>query len=167
MELALDDNVEQLEWKFRIGMEFNSEPMDYKYYNEYGKRLGFSIRRHYTNKRFNHHQEVMVFGATLMYNKDIESFKWLSHTFLEAMSNSPPQIIIIDQDAAMAKSIPNVMPITFHKLCKWHIMQNSTKHVSRIVTMTKIDSNMSTKPVKDKLAYFINHIDEGANFLTA
>ncbi|KAK9273078.1 hypothetical protein L1049_017885 [Liquidambar formosana] len=66
----------------------------------------------------------------------------------------------------MAKVISNVMPMTFHRLCKWYIMQNATKHVSRIATTIKTNSNMSTKSIKDKLAYFMDHIDEEADFIT-
>ncbi|KAK9290053.1 hypothetical protein L1049_008217 [Liquidambar formosana] len=314
MELPLDDSVEQLEWKPRMGMEFDIETKAYDYNNEYCRRVGFNIRRQYRNMskthgcistclyvcsnegvlrkkgnelvmaeeaglsirdtyslmstqvggreslRFtklnqknylrsrrmsklaygeagslmryfkeqtlknpsfyhaiqfdneeqitnifwvdarmiidysqfgdvvsfdttykinkehrpfavfvglNHHREVVIFGAALMYDETIESFEWLFQTFLEAMSNRVPQTIITDQDAAMAKAIPNVMPNTFHRLCKWHIMQNATKHVSRITTTVEIDSDMSTTSVKGKLAYFMDHIDEEADFLAA
>ncbi|KAK9286519.1 hypothetical protein L1049_014917 [Liquidambar formosana] len=67
----------------------------------------------------------------------------------------------------MAKAIPNVMHNTFHTLCKWYIMQNATKHVSRIATEIETDSNMSTKSIKYKLAYFMDHINKKANFLAA
>ena len=31
---------------------------------------------------FNHHQEVVIFGATLLYDETAESFKWLFESFL-------------------------------------------------------------------------------------
>ena len=35
--------------------------------------------------RINHHKQSIIFGATLLYDKTIESFKWLFETILIAM----------------------------------------------------------------------------------
>ncbi|KAK9267982.1 hypothetical protein L1049_010419 [Liquidambar formosana] len=108
---------------------------------------------------FNHHRETVVFGAALMYDETAESFSWLFETFLEAMSNKPPKTILTEQDATMAEALSQVMPSTFHRLCKCHIMQNVVKHVS----------NVGPKPgcVKGALAYFMDHIDEEDDFVAA
>ena len=34
------------DWKPRFGMEFDSDERAYEFYNSYGRRMGFSIRRH-------------------------------------------------------------------------------------------------------------------------
>ncbi|XP_028121982.1 protein FAR1-RELATED SEQUENCE 5-like [Camellia sinensis] len=77
---------------------------------------------------FNYHRETVVFGAALSYDETAETFVWLFQTFLEAMSKKAPKTLFTDQDAAMAKAIPIVMPDTSHRLCTWHLMQNALRH---------------------------------------
>ncbi|KAK9904611.1 hypothetical protein M0R45_000573 [Rubus argutus] len=38
------------------------------------------------------------------------------------MPSGPPKVIITDQDAAIAKAITQVLPLTLHRYCIWHIM---------------------------------------------
>ncbi|XP_062145348.1 protein FAR1-RELATED SEQUENCE 5-like [Alnus glutinosa] len=84
---------------------------------------------------FNHHREVVIFGAGLLYDETIESFEWLFETFFEAMSGKKkkPNTIFTDQDPAMAKAILVVMPNTYHRLCTWHLMQNALKHIGHLL----------------------------------
>ncbi|XP_028123107.1 protein FAR1-RELATED SEQUENCE 5-like [Camellia sinensis] len=63
---------------------------------------------------FNHHRETVIFGAALLYDETAESFVWLFQNFLEAMSKNAPKTLFTDQDAAMAKAIPIVMPDMSH-----------------------------------------------------
>ncbi|KAK9265802.1 hypothetical protein L1049_003408 [Liquidambar formosana] len=102
MELALDDSVEQLEWKPRIGMEFDIKIKAYKYYNEYGRR-----------------------GALAF------------------------------EDITLIRAMQMAYNTKCHEV--W----------GRIATEIETDFNMSTKSIKDKLPYFMDHIDEEANFLAA
>ena len=39
---------------------------------------------------FNHHRGVVIFGAVLLYDKMVESFKWLFKSFLDAYANKKP-----------------------------------------------------------------------------
>ncbi|XP_038711749.1 protein FAR1-RELATED SEQUENCE 5-like [Tripterygium wilfordii] len=78
---------------------------------------------------FNHHKGVAIFGAALLYNKIVDSFKWLFRSFLDAQNGKRPQTIFTDQDATMARALKDEMPNTFHGLCNWHIMQNAIKHL--------------------------------------
>ncbi|XP_028093881.1 protein FAR1-RELATED SEQUENCE 5-like [Camellia sinensis] len=79
---------------------------------------------------FNHHRETVIFGAALLYDETAESFVWLFQNFLEVMSRKAPKTLFTDQDTAMAKAIPIVMPNTSYQLCTWHLMQNVLKHVN-------------------------------------
>ncbi|XP_028110428.1 protein FAR1-RELATED SEQUENCE 5-like [Camellia sinensis] len=79
---------------------------------------------------FNQHRETVIFGAALLYDETANSFAWLFQNFLEAMSRKAPKTLFTDQDAAMAKAMPIVMPDTSHRLCTWHLMQNALKHVN-------------------------------------
>ncbi|XP_075660953.1 protein FAR1-RELATED SEQUENCE 1-like [Castanea sativa] len=53
--------------------------------------------------------------------------------FFEAMSGKKPKTIFTNQDLAMAKAISLVMPNTYHRLCKWHLMQNALKGVNHVL----------------------------------
>ncbi|XP_056690357.1 protein FAR1-RELATED SEQUENCE 5-like [Spinacia oleracea] len=78
---------------------------------------------------FNHFRETTVFGAALLYDETIESFKWLFETFLATHCNKETKTIFTDQDIAMGKAIAEVMPNVWHGLCTWHITENATKHL--------------------------------------
>ncbi|KAK9285827.1 hypothetical protein L1049_025028 [Liquidambar formosana] len=108
--------------------------------------------------RFNHHRATVVFGAALMYDETAESFTWLFETFLEVMSNKPPKTILTDQDAAMAKAVSKAMLYTFHRLCKWHILQNAMKNNVNLI---------GPKPgcIKGVLAYFMENVDDKEDFV--
>ncbi|XP_043710597.1 protein FAR1-RELATED SEQUENCE 5-like [Telopea speciosissima] len=82
---------------------------------------------------FNHHRGVTIFGAALLYDETVPSFKWLFETFLETHGQKKPKTIFTDQDAAMARAIGEVLPETWHGLCTWHIMQNGIKHFDNLM----------------------------------
>nr|XP_011468393.1 PREDICTED: protein FAR1-RELATED SEQUENCE 5-like [Fragaria vesca subsp. vesca] len=106
---------------------------------------------------FNHHREVIIFGAALMYDEMADSFIWLFETFLDAMFGKSPKTIFTDQDAAMAKAISVVMPDTYHRLCIWHIMQNAMKKVNHVFR--------SRTRVHKVLSKFIDSYEEEYEFL--
>ncbi|XP_062014022.1 protein FAR1-RELATED SEQUENCE 5-like [Rosa rugosa] len=83
---------------------------------------------------FNHHRETIIFGVALMYDETADSFIWLFETFLRAMSGKAPKTIFTYQDAAMAKALRHDMPDSYHRLCKWHMMQNAIKHGHSFLT---------------------------------
>ena len=80
----------------------------------------------------NHHKQTVIFGAALLYDETIESFKWLFETFLEEMSGKQQKTVLTDQSAAMASAISEVFPQTHHRLCVWHIYQNAAKQLSHV-----------------------------------
>ncbi|XP_065628791.1 protein FAR1-RELATED SEQUENCE 5 [Quercus suber] len=82
---------------------------------------------------FNHHRGLTVFGAALLYDETVESFKWLFESFLVAHGGKRPKTIFRDQDPTMAKALSEVMPNTYHGLCTWHIMQNGIKHLGNLM----------------------------------
>ncbi|XP_058088423.1 protein FAR1-RELATED SEQUENCE 5-like [Magnolia sinica] len=97
----------------------------------------------------NHHKQTVIFGASLLYDETIESFKWLFQTFLSAMFGKQPMTILTDQDAAMANALASVMPETYHRLCMWHIYQNVAKHLSNVFNGLKSFGSDFSKCVYD------------------
>ena len=63
---------------------------------------------------FNHHREMVIFGAALLYNETTESFKWLFESFLKAHGGRKPKSIFTNQDFAIAKALAEVMSETWH-----------------------------------------------------
>jgi zinc finger SWIM domain-containing protein 3 len=88
-----------------------------------------------------HHKQTIIFGAALIYDETVDSFKWLFKTFLSAMSGKQPTTILTDQSAAMAKAISEVFPNSHHRLCVWHIYQNAAKHMSHVFHSSKQFAN--------------------------
>lgn len=72
----------------------------------------------------------MIFGAALLYDETVDSFKWLFETFLSTHNPKHPRTIFIDQDIAMGKAIGEVFVDATHGLCTWHMSQNAINHLS-------------------------------------
>ncbi|XP_074566345.1 protein FAR1-RELATED SEQUENCE 3-like [Curcuma longa] len=70
----------------------------------------------------NHHHQTIIFGCGFLSDERADSFVWLLKTFIEAMPNGAPKVIITDQDPAMTKAIAQVFPQTIHRYCLWHIL---------------------------------------------
>ncbi|KAM6573262.1 hypothetical protein CsatA_017342 [Cannabis sativa] len=77
----------------------------------------------------NHHKQIVIFGAALLYDETLESYKWLFRTFLEAMSGKKPKTILTDQDVVMAEAINTVLVGAHHRTCLWHLYQNGVKQL--------------------------------------
>ncbi|CBI30025.3 unnamed protein product, partial [Vitis vinifera] len=78
----------------------------------------------------NHHKQVVIFGAALLYDDTIGSFEVLFQTFMTAMSGQKPKTILTDQHAAISEAINLVMPETNHRICIWNIYHNALLHLS-------------------------------------
>ncbi|KAJ1695496.1 hypothetical protein LUZ63_012195 [Rhynchospora breviuscula] len=81
---------------------------------------------------FNHLREIVIFGAALMCDQNIESFEWVFTKFLEAHGGKKCITMFTDQDAAIASALEKIMPDTKHGLCTWHINKNCVKHLSKL-----------------------------------
>jgi zinc finger SWIM domain-containing protein 3 len=108
----------------------------------------------------NHHKQTIIFGATLLYNEIVDSFKWLFESFLSAMSGKQPTTILIDQSAVMAKAINEVFPKSNHRLCVWHIYQNAAKHLSHVFHSSKQFADDFGNCVYDTICWEIKVIME-------
>jgi zinc finger SWIM domain-containing protein 3 len=78
---------------------------------------------------FNHFREMVIFGASLMYDETFASFHWLFDTFLKAHNGKQPKTVFTDQDSAMGKAVEQVFTEAWHGLCTFHISQNALKHL--------------------------------------
>ncbi|XP_057989160.1 protein FAR-RED IMPAIRED RESPONSE 1-like [Hevea brasiliensis] len=70
----------------------------------------------------NHHGQSILLGCALISHEDVNTFKWLFMTWLEAMEDVHPNSILTDQCESMRKAIREVMPNTRHRFCLWHIL---------------------------------------------
>ena len=86
-----------------------------------------------TNKEFrpvgvfvgvNNHKQMIIFGTALIYDKTLDSFKWLFNTFLMDHKQKKLMIISTDQDQAMMNALQHVILEAKHGLCMWHINKN-------------------------------------------
>nr|XP_027068259.1 protein FAR1-RELATED SEQUENCE 5-like [Coffea arabica] len=137
LEIPSFFHVEQLDCEEQITNIFWADAsmlMDYTYF---GDVITFDTT-YKTNKEyrplgvfvgFNQFRQLVIFGATLLYDETIESFKWVFSTFVETDCGRHPKTIFTDQDAAMAAAISAVMPSTYHGLCTFHIIVNFMKHL--------------------------------------
>ncbi|KAL6888293.1 hypothetical protein ACP4OV_009319 [Aristida adscensionis] len=78
----------------------------------------------------NHHRQIIIFGAALLYDESSESFLWLFQTFLTAMSWKKPATIFTDQSAEISNAARLVFSNSSHRLCLRHICHSVDKHLS-------------------------------------
>ncbi|XAR72104.1 hypothetical protein NMG60_11018623 [Bertholletia excelsa] len=81
----------------------------------------------------NHHRQVVIFGAALLYDESIDSFRWLLQTFIEAMSGKKPKAVLTDQDPTVIQAVDSILPETNHQVCVWQMFRNALKHLSQVV----------------------------------
>jgi zinc finger SWIM domain-containing protein 3 len=70
-----------------------------------------------------HHKKCVTFGAGLLCNETIETYKWLLDKFLKAHDEKQPMLTLTDQDPAMKHAVIDVFNKSIHRLCTWHITQ--------------------------------------------
>lgn len=107
----------------------------------------------------NHHKQMVVFGAALLYDETVESFKWLFRTFIEAMSRKKPKTILTEEDATISDAIDSVLPETHHRMCVWHVYQNALKQLGHVFVG-------SGSFINDLSSCFFDHEEED-DFITA
>ncbi|CAA0806737.1 Protein FAR1-RELATED SEQUENCE 5 [Striga hermonthica] len=83
----------------------------------------------------NHHKRNIMFGVGFLIHEDKDSFLWLLNEFLKSKGGKQPATIMTDEDAAMAAAIPLVLTQSRHRLCTWHIDENSKKHIQYLRIM--------------------------------
>ncbi|KAK1431990.1 hypothetical protein QVD17_08836 [Tagetes erecta] len=105
-------------------------------YTTFGDVLAFDATYH-TNQynmifvpftRVDHHKKCVTFGAGLLYDETIDSYKWLLERFIEAHFKQPT-LVLTDQDPAMRQAISIVLHESTHRLCMWHITKKIPKKV--------------------------------------
>ena len=80
----------------------------------------------------NHHSKNVMFGCGFLLNERIEFFEWQFRVFLKSMGDKLPSTIMNDQAFSIAASIESVFPGVQHRLCCFHIIENSRKHIGAL-----------------------------------
>ncbi|KAI4348248.1 hypothetical protein L6164_008994 [Bauhinia variegata] len=130
-------------------------------YNYFGDVVCFnSSYRYYKDSRpftpflgINNHKQMVIFGAALLYDETIESFKWLFRIFIEAMSGRKPKTILTGQDAVIAEAINSILPEATLRICAWHVYQDVLKQLNHLLVG-------SSSFVNDLSSCFFDHEEE-------
>ncbi|XP_076908549.1 protein FAR1-RELATED SEQUENCE 5-like [Bidens hawaiensis] len=114
-------------------------------FDAFGKVLGFDAT--YSTKKYgmifvpftgvDHHKKCVTFGAGLIYDETIESYKWLLDKFLKTHKKQP-KLVLTDQDVAVKQVVRVVFDQSIHRLCMWHIVKKiplkvNTSHANTLV----------------------------------
>ncbi|KAK1406148.1 hypothetical protein QVD17_41435 [Tagetes erecta] len=83
--------------------------------------------------RVDHHKRCVTFGAGLLYDETIESYKWLLSRFLDTHKKHH-LLVLTNQDAAMKQAVANVFNESIHRLCLWHIIRKLPAKMKRLAT---------------------------------
>ncbi|KAJ6796342.1 protein FAR1-RELATED SEQUENCE 5-like [Iris pallida] len=85
----------------------------------------------------NHHKQIIILGAALLYDETVESFKWLFNTLKIAMHGNQPKTILTDRSMEISEALVAVWPGTSHRFCAWQIYHSSVKHLNHIFQSSK------------------------------
>ncbi|XP_045803583.1 protein FAR-RED IMPAIRED RESPONSE 1-like isoform X2 [Trifolium pratense] len=77
----------------------------------------------------NHHSQTIIFGCALVSDETIETYKWVLKSFLEAMRNKHPKVVVTNGDEVMMEAIKHAFPDSCHQLCVWNLHKNACKNV--------------------------------------
>ncbi|CAL9155975.1 unnamed protein product [Musa hybrid cultivar] len=130
VQVDKDDNLTNFFWADAKSM------MDFYYFGDIVcfdttyKILGYG-RPFALFTGINHHKQTVIFGASLIYDESIESFKWLFESFKTAMSGKQPKTILTNRCSMMSEAIAAIWPGTHHRFCVWHIYQNAAVQLSQ------------------------------------
>lgn len=132
IQLDVDDKVSNIFWAD------DSMVLDYDYFGDVicldtTCRTNRELRPFVQFIGVNHHKQVVIFAAALLYDDTTESFNWLFRTFINAMSGKKPKAILTEQEAIIIEAVNTVLPETNHLTCVWHMYENTLRHLSQVV----------------------------------
>ncbi|KAK7272029.1 hypothetical protein RJT34_28375 [Clitoria ternatea] len=82
----------------------------------------------------NHHIQPALLGCALIADETIYTFAWLLQTWLIAMGERAPQVILTDQNEAIKAAVATFLPGTRHCFCLWHILEKIPKQLEFLST---------------------------------
>lgn len=86
----------------------------------------------------NHHFQLILLGCALMGDENVSSFVWLMRTWLKAVGDHLPQVIITDQSKILNEAVAEVFPNTQHCFCLWHVLSKIPENLGSIVNRHEI-----------------------------
>ncbi|KAF2941609.1 hypothetical protein DAI22_03g359400 [Oryza sativa Japonica Group] len=107
----------------------------------------------------NHHKQPVIFGAALVYDESVESFKWLFETFKSAMSGKQPKTVMIDQSTAISEAVASVWPRTTQRFSLIHLYKNATKILR--------DAFQASETFADDFSMWLYGYEEEGDFLSS
>ncbi|GKD42728.1 FAR1-related sequence 5-like protein, partial [Tanacetum coccineum] len=85
--------------------------------------------------RIDNHNRSVTFGAGLLSDETVRSYKWLLQSFKKAFL-ADPQVVVTDQDPSMKQAIEVEFPNAVTDYVLWHLMQYA---------LTKVGSSVCNK----------------------
>ncbi|XP_028806268.1 protein FAR1-RELATED SEQUENCE 5-like isoform X1 [Neltuma alba] len=132
LQLDVDDKVSNIFWAD------DNMVLDYDYFGDVicldtTCRTDRELRPFVQFIGVNHHKQVVIFAAALLYDDTTESFNWLLRTFINAMSGKKPKSILTEQEAVIIEAVNTILPETNHFTCVWQLYENTLRHLSHVV----------------------------------
>ncbi|KAF1874129.1 hypothetical protein Lal_00041574 [Lupinus albus] len=106
-----------------------------------------AMRRHGMDNSFYYNYEVddagsITFSTAFLPNEKADSFLWLFETFLKAMGEHKPIVIITYQNPTTKIAIEKIFNGYTHRFCMWHILEKNSK---RVGVFLNIDTNFNCR----------------------
>jgi hypothetical protein len=73
------------------------------------------------------HGHNVLLASALMTSETTESFTWVFQKLKDMCG--VPEVLLTDQDHAIAAAVSRVLPDTVHRLCTWHLSQNFIRNL--------------------------------------
>ncbi|XP_016192552.1 protein FAR1-RELATED SEQUENCE 5-like [Arachis ipaensis] len=87
--------------------------------------------------RVNHHNQTIVFAATLIVDETTDTYIWLLRQIMFAMKGKTPTSIITYGAMVIRNAVRDVFSEVRHRLCAWHLIRNATSNVGNPSFLSK------------------------------
>lgn len=81
----------------------------------------------------NQHYQFMLLGCALVSDETAATYSWVMRTWLRAMGDQAPKIIITDQDKALKSVVSEVFSSSFHYFFLWHVLGKVTETLNHVI----------------------------------
>lgn len=81
----------------------------------------------------NQHYQFMLLGCALLSDESSATFSWVMRTWLKAMGDQAPKIIITDLEMVMKSVVSEILPSTLHFFCQWQVLGKVSENLNHII----------------------------------
>ncbi|XP_010536056.1 PREDICTED: protein FAR1-RELATED SEQUENCE 4 isoform X2 [Tarenaya hassleriana] len=77
----------------------------------------------------NHHVQQVLLGCGLIADDTVYTYAWLMQTWLMAMNDQAPKVMLTDQNNSIKAAVAALFPETRHCFCLWYVLERLPRNL--------------------------------------